>query len=86
MKTLSERAAAARAIMLEIFMDEDDECIPEASFNDPIKAIYTLKTTRCMSNRPLKRTLSTIVTINDRQRRLRASLGIVDDLGKKWTI
>ena len=43
METLPERVAAARAIMLEIFMDEDDECIPEASFNDPIKAIYIAK-------------------------------------------
>ena len=86
METLPETAAAARAIILEIFMDEDDECIPEASFIDSIKAIYTLKTKRCMNNRPLERTLSTIVTINDRQRRLRGSLGIVDDLGKKLTI
>ena len=67
-------------------MDKDDECIPEASFNDQIKAIYTLKTKRSMNIRPLERPLSTIVTIKDRQRRLRASLGIVDDLGKKWTI
>ena len=86
METLPGRAAAARAIMLVIFIDEDDECITEASFNDPIKAIYNLKTKRCMNNRPLERILSAIVTINDRQRRLRASVGIVDDLGKKWTI
>ena len=26
------------------------------------------------------------IFIDDRQRRLRASSGIVDDLGKKWTI
>ena len=87
METLPERAAAARAIMLEIFMEEDDECIPEASFNDPIKAYSKNEEMyRCMNNRPLERTLSTIVTIYDRQRRLRASLGIVDDLGEKWTI
>ena len=76
METLPERAAAAIAIMLEIFMDEDDECISEASFNDPFKAIYTLKMKRCMNNRPLKRTLSTIVTINDAS----------EHLGEKWTI
>ena len=47
-ETLPERAAAARAIMLEIFMDEDDECIPEAAFNDPIMVMLMVMKKRAV--------------------------------------